>query len=357
MKPHKIIIVVPPGIEDLAKAECHELGLTDVESHPGWLVVHGHDRIIHRLNNLARLPSRILVELASFRATSFSEFETRLGKLKLRSLFGGRSLAFSISVRHCKLYHTGAIEERLLRWLGDKGSRPMEGELKIFVRGEDDRFSLSLDSSGEHLHRRGIAIHRGEAPLRENLAAALLRRASPEGAIWDPTCGSGTILLESILADTKTPLSKFRKFAFESWPSHDAKRYEATLSEMESSILPMSRRLIASDIEEKELEAFRNNLSRVGWEKLVEVFSGDVTKLSPTEVLPSGSVISNPPYGQRVSPGEGVWKNLAAWANSHAGLDVHMVLPRGLSMNGFQKGLRFRNGGLGVSTYHSMKKS
>ena len=273
MKPNRIVIIVPPGLEDLAMEECQELGLSKIEKHPGWLVTYGHDRWVHRLNNLARLPSRVLIELTSFKANSFSEFEAKLNKAKLGAIFQDRSIALKISVKHCRLYHTGAIEERILRFLGRPGSvKGDESCMSLFVRGEDDVFTLSLDSTGDHLHRRGLALHRGVAPLRENLAAALVREASPSGAVWDPTCGSGTLILETILRDTRWPLNRFRKFAFEQWPTHQASRYQTDLEEMEKEVKPLKRKILASDLEEKELDGCRANLERAGCLDQVEAF-------------------------------------------------------------------------------------
>lgn len=358
MKPHRITIIVPPGLEALAAEECRGLGLSEVEEHTGWLVTHGHDRWIHRLNNLARIPSRILVELASFRASSFSELVAKVQKARIDKFLGENSINLKISVSHCRLYHTGAIEERILRALGkEKVTEKDSPALELYVRGEDDEFTLSLDSSGDHLHRRGVALHRGAAPLRENLAAALVQKVSPKGAVWDPTCGSGTILLETILGDTGYPLNRFRSFAFEKWPQHNQQRYQADLEKMEEEVKPLSRRLLASDIDSKELEACRSNLERLGALDKVEVFQGDVSSLDPKDHLCEGSVLSNPPYGQRIGPGDDLMKHFVRWVGEYPKLGVHMVLPRGKDLSGFQRGLRFRNGGIGVATYHSWGKA
>jgi len=179
-----------------------------------------------------------------------------------------------------------------------------------------------------------------------------VRTVSPLGPVWDPTCGSGTILLETILHDTSWPLARYRHFAFEDWPLHQPDRYRSDLEKMEAEVKPLTRRLLASDIDEKELDACRFNLVQAGCQDLVEVFQGDVTRLQPQDHLEEGDILANPPYGQRVGAGEGVWRNLARWGQESA-LGVHLILPRGLDPKGFKKGLSFRNGGLGVATYHS----
>ena len=230
---HAFFAVTAPGVEDLARSELAALGL---EGHtvPGGVEFTGrlHDAYLANLH--LRTAGRVLMRIAAFTTTHFSELEQQAAgipwELYLRPGTLGR---VQVAVHHCRLHHTDGIAERVRAGV-DKRLAPIPaGEAapaavqQVFVRGVDDRFTVSLDSSGDHLHLRGVKTHPGRAPLRETLAAAALMRAGYTGdePLLDPMCGTGTFALEAALMAKRIPAGWFRDFAFTGWPAFRAQRW------------------------------------------------------------------------------------------------------------------------------------
>ena len=151
-------------------------------------------------------------------------------------LFAGPLPQVHATARHCKLYHSEAISERLLTAIAarKKNAEFLAPHKKflttpqtIYIRGVDDRFTISIDSSGENLYKRGIKKHGGKAPLRETAAAAALMLAGYTGAepLVDPMCGSGTFALEAALMSKNIAPGSYRDFAFMGWPSYQHQRW------------------------------------------------------------------------------------------------------------------------------------
>ena len=348
MKPWTIHAIVPPGLEELAQEELSELGFKS-KVEPGHLVLGAHPDGLYRLNHLARIPSRFLVVVGSFRATHFVEFKKKITALPLAPFMEGRGLSFSISCQHCKLFHTGAIEEAALRAF-DLPSDP--NGVGLYLRGKDDVFSVSVDSSGEHLHRRGILLHRGEAPLRENLAAAIVRAGTSFSrgvedalAFWDPCCGSGTLLVEKLLLEQRIPLGRFRSFSFEQWPSLDLDRYKATKEKMEAEVKPWKGKILGSDVDAKVLDAAKFNLEKAGLLNSVELFKADMSQVDRSPFPSRCAIVSNPPYSERLKRGKEVLRTFKSWVKSSPDWRVFVLLPSSQRDQGRRSLLSFRNGG------------
>ena len=263
-KSHAFFAVTAPGVEDLARAELAALGLEGL-AVPGGVEFTGrlHDAYLANLH--LRTAGRILMRLTAVTTTHFSELEQQAAdipwELYLRPGTLGRVQA---AVHHCRLHHTDGIAERVRAGV-DKRLAPIPaGEAapaavqQVFVRGVDDRFTVSLDSSGDHLHLRGVKTHPGRAPLRETLAAAALMRAGYTGdePLLDPMCGTGTFALEAALMAKRIPAGWFRDFAFTGWPAFRAQRW-AHLRRAAGEgvrVLPQPR-IFASDIDPEACRA------------------------------------------------------------------------------------------------------
>lgn len=349
MKPWTIHAIVPPGLEELAQEELSELGFKS-QIQPGHLVLGAHADGLFRLNHLARIPSRFLVVVGSFRATHFVEFKKKLLTLPLTPFIEGKGLSFSISCQHCRLFHTGAIEEAALRAFGLSADPQGIG---LYLRGKDDVFSVSVDSSGEHLHRRGILLHRGEAPLRENLAAAMVRAGSSSflqdsespKSFWDPCCGSGTLLVEKLLLEKKIPIGRFRSFSFESWPSLDLDRYKKTKEKMEDQVKTWEGQVFGSDIDAKVLEAAKFNLESAGLMESVQLFKADMSHVDRSRLPSVCDIVSNPPYGERLKRSKEAMRTFKAWPKQNPDWRVSVLLPSSQRDQGRRSLLSFRNGG------------
>jgi putative N6-adenine-specific DNA methylase len=242
-----------------------------------------------------------------------------------------------------------AIGDDLKRVKGPR--RPPKEAAGVWVRIVGDRAEISVDASGEHLHRRGWATHRTEAPLRENLAAGVLRGCGwhPGLPLVDPMCGSGTLLLEGATLVAGVAAGSRRAFAFERWPCHEAEAW----SKLKRSTEPLGveSAFWGFDRDPRAIDAARSNAKRAGVSLALEVADvGDL--VPPCEDL--GWVITNPPYGQRIGKGreKAVLQRFGrALADRFSGWGVAVVLPSQLVRHvglELEAVLRFRNGGLSV---------
>jgi putative N6-adenine-specific DNA methylase len=205
-----------------------------------------------------------------------------------------------------RLYHTGKVAEVVLRALaGSAGVREAaDGEepLAVHVRIDGPRVAVSLDTSGEHLHRRGYRTEAGPAPLRENLAAGLLMRAGWNGAepLLDPFCGSGTFPVEAALLALRMAPGLGRAFAFERLPSFRPGAWATLRSEAaERAGRALPAPILASDQDGGALALTARAARRAGLADHVQVARLEVGEL--TAPAPGGLVATNPPYGVRLA--------------------------------------------------------
>ncbi|MBC8133197.1 MAG: hypothetical protein H7X95_09480, partial [Deltaproteobacteria bacterium] len=214
--PHDWFSVVAPGAEEVAARETTALlgKAADAKAVHGGVEWRGPLDMGMRANLHLRIPTRLLLRLGTVRAREFGKLRHLLARLPWDAFVSpGAPLKITVSATHCRLYHSGAVEEAVRAAIGDrigvspaKPASPMPATAEsgprgdfippglVLVRGVDDTWTISVDSSGERLHRRGWRTVSGEAPLRESLAAAVLALADwqPTEALVDPMCGAGT---------------------------------------------------------------------------------------------------------------------------------------------------------------------
>ncbi len=307
-------IITPPGFEDLCRQELCALPLSvqDAESMPGGVTFQGRLADCHMANLCLRTATRVLLRLHRFRAASFSAMEKSLKEIpKELYLFPGARLSFSVSTSGSRLFHKQAIAERAARILGNNaasqngennGSVPHH---RIFIRGVEDRFTVSIDSSGEPLYKRGLKPGGGQAPLRETSAAAILMIAGyTRGAtLVDPMCGTGTFSLEAGLISAGTPPGACRDFAFMEWPSFGKKRWEYLRGEFlrQRHPEPAFPLIHASDRAKKSCSLLNRSLFSAGLKAYAEVNRRDFFQFTPADIpAPPGLIVLNPPYGIRM---------------------------------------------------------
>ncbi len=219
-----------PGLEPWLKHELTTLGVKPLPEDGGFFW-RGTWRDLYRASLLLRSAGRIVVRMKTFTALTFAEFEQQTGDLPWQWFLGTkRPFKFKITCTKSKLYHEDALAERLARWITTATGAQWfpgaaDGDAQIFVvRGFHDKFTISADTTGEHLHRRGYRQETSKAPLRETIAASMLfasgwipameeglgrgaavRYKAPTLPLLDPFCGSGTIVIEAALAARKIP--------------------------------------------------------------------------------------------------------------------------------------------------------
>jgi putative N6-adenine-specific DNA methylase len=297
--------ITAPGIEQVTARELAALDLAANEVEPGGVAFRATKGGLYTANLELRSASRVLVRLAAFHASSFHELERRARGLPWHRFLGpGATAEFRVTSRKSKLYHQDAIAERLA---GAVGSNPEpagaggNGAQLFVVRFFRDECTISVDSSGELLHRRGYRVEGGEAPLRETLAAAMLLESGWDGRapLADPFCGSGTIPIEAVLIARRRAPGLERGFAFERWPELDAHGWKRLRDEARSRTLERSPGpIIGADRKGAAIAAAASNAERAGVSADLEL---RWAAMAGFEAPPgAGHLVTNPPYGVRV---------------------------------------------------------
>jgi putative N6-adenine-specific DNA methylase len=321
MPPLSAYAVTAPGLEVLTEAELKGLGLETGPVEPGGVPFSADRAGLYRANLQLRTASRVLFRIGGFRAVAFNELEKQARRLPWDSLITPDStVAFRVTCKKSRLYHDGAVEQRLQNLLterikgvrfgkiakpaadGEEGEDATEQRSQlIVVRLFRDQCTIGLDSSGALLHRRGYRQAVAKAPLRENLAAALLLAVGWDGttSLLDPMCGSGTIPIEAALLARRIPPGLRRGFAFEQWPDFDSALWTRIRGEAEALIRPAGSIDIAgSDRDEGAIEAALANATRAGVEQSVTFRRASISAIEARNG--AGWLVTNPPYGVRV---------------------------------------------------------
>lgn len=329
-----IFAITAPGVEALCAAELRALGIS-AAPEPGGVAWEGGLDDVHRANLWLRTASRVVVRISTFRARSFIELERHAKRIPWENwVTRGRRVRVRVTSKKSKLYHEGAIAERILNFIDDrvggigaaeaaKGAEDEEletGDEQLFiVRVVRDEFTISADTSGALLHFRGYRQALARAPLRETLAAAMLLGAGWKGdaPLVDPMCGSGTIAIEGALMARRiapalaTSDRAPRRFAFTAWPGHDAEGWTRAVDEAREAILPASLvPILGSDRDAGAIEAARANAERAGVSADTSFDVRPVSAIEPPEG--PGLLIANPPYGVRVGESDALRSLYAA---------------------------------------------
>jgi len=326
MDRYRAFAVAAPGLEPLVERELRELGIP-ARAEPGGVAWPASLEQIYEANLCLRTATRVVVRVAEFRARTFFELERHGSRVDwARWIQPGRPVELHVTCRKSRLYHEGAVAERLHTAI-ERSAGAMaapstdeygEGEhAQLFVvRFIRDRCTISVDSSGALLHRRGYRQEVAKAPLRETLAAAILLGAGWDGStpLLDPMCGSGTIPIEgAMIARGIAPglaCGAPRDFAFRHWPHHDVELWDEVVARARARVRhDANPTIIASDRDAGAIEATRRNAERAS-------VSGDlrmsVAALSAAQVASApGTLATNPPYGLRVGD-RGPLRNLYA---------------------------------------------
>ena len=302
-----------PGLESVVAAEIRELppgdpgGVSRVKVVPGGVEFTGEFLTLMRANLELRCATRVLRRLASFPVIHLAQLDKRCRKVEWsRYLPAEGVVRIQATCRRSKIYHSGAAAERVGRAIADQvqakiADRAQPGAILVLARIENDHCTLSLDSSGEPLHRRGLKPEVSAAPLRETLAAGMLRLCGYTGdePVLDPMCGSGTIVIEAASLALNWPPGAARTFAFMDWPE-----FEEPVWGQECRRRMAQRRdqpaaaLFASDRNGGAVATTRRNLENAGLLPHVEVERCILSDLvSPAD---SGLLVCNPPYGKRL---------------------------------------------------------
>jgi putative N6-adenine-specific DNA methylase len=305
-----------PGFEALCYEELSALGLSieNVAIVEGGVEFEGRLQDCYLSNLHLRTASRILLRIDQFKASGFRQLEKKAAEIPWELYLPPTMIPqIHVTTKHCRLYHSDAIGQRFLDGISmhssindfDPGKKnDFTSDLTVFVRGVDDRFMVSIDSSGNHLHKRGLKRHRGKAPLRETQAAAALLMTGYNGTepLIDPMCGTGTFSLEAALIAKNIPPGWFREFSFMQWPSFSQKRWEYLKSQCVPKFAnPQKPLIFASDQDSAACSRLEKCIQKHKLSGLIKVSQKDFFDFIPEELTDqTGVVVINPPYGRRL---------------------------------------------------------
>ncbi|MBN1780729.1 class I SAM-dependent RNA methyltransferase [bacterium] len=309
MELFSIFVICPPGLETVLQQELIALGigLENIRPETGGLSFQGDWDTVIRCNLSLRTANRLLVRLGAFYASGFPELKRKAGRLPWnRFLPQNNSLSFSVTSKKSRLIHKGAIEQRLREVISEM---PITGSDRcpdtapsqiIFVRIHRDFVTISLDTSGELLYKRGYRLSGTKAPIRETLAAGMIalsgwNRFSP---LMDPFCGSGTIPIEAMLMAANKAAGLNRSFAFENWCDFSKQKYDSICRELDLKITELHPVVVGSDRDAGSVQSAIANAERAGTNRIL------FCRRSISEIEPStpetGWIVTNPPYGRRL---------------------------------------------------------
>jgi putative N6-adenine-specific DNA methylase len=303
-----IFLPTLPGLEPLLRDEIVSLGFGAAHAVAGGVELSGTWRDVWRINLSSRMASRVMVRVARFRAGHLSQLDKQCRAIDWSGwLPRGALCRVEAECRKSKIYHSGAAQERLQNALTEAlGAPRAKGDAFLLqLRIIRDEAVISLDTSGELLHRRGYKSSVGTAPLRETIAAMMLRAAKwqPGEAVLDPFCGAGTFVIEAAEASLNLLPGRLRGFAFQQMPGFDQAMWTQMKAEPSSPLpLPEPAILVGADRDANVIEVARANAERAGHAGLCAFRVGDARFLERPPG-PPGLVIANPPYGERLGKG------------------------------------------------------
>ncbi len=301
---YEIFLVAPPGLEPVLADEARAAGFATPTASPGGVTIHGDWAEIWRANLTLRGATRVLVRLGSFRAFHLAQLDKRARKFPwadvLRSDVPVRVEAVC---KRSKIYHHKAAAQRVETAIKETLGAPIskDAALVLKVRIDDNLVTISLDTSGESLHKRGHKTATGKAPMRETLAALFLKAAGYDGQepVLDPMCGSGTFLIEAAEMSVGLMPGRARHFAFEHLASFDAKAFARINTAPRVEVAEGPPRFFGSDRNAGAIANSRQNAQAAGVAPLTHFTEAAISDLERPDA-PPGLVIVNPPYGGRI---------------------------------------------------------
>ena len=324
---HNFFIVTLPGFENLCKKELEalQLDISEINTIEGGVEFTGKLYDCYMANMHLRTANRVLMRITEFNVTNFRKLDKKIKEIPWELYLKEDSIpGITSTTKHSRLYHSDAISERVIRSINerkkttlfykdsDNNAQPLKSRniQNIFIRLKDDHVTISLDSSGGLLYKRGIKHHTGGAPIRETLAATALLKSGYTGAepLFDPMCGTGTFSIEAAMISRHIPPGWYRQFAFESWPGFKPAQWAYLKKQAEKEIKKNPDRpgIIACDKDQKTCNALSNTLKKYNLESTIRVMNDDFFRFTPDDIykitghVRPGLILINPPYGLRL---------------------------------------------------------
>lgn len=299
------------GLEEVLATELVAMGANNVQLQRRAVSFTGNKELMYKANMQLRTASRVLKPIAAFKALNPDEVYEQVKKIdwekymSVDTTFAIDSTVFSDEFRHSMFVAYRVKDAIADRFMEKQNKRPSvrldNPQLMINIHIAQNQCTISLDSSGESLHKRGYRVAQTDAPLNEALAAGMLLMSGWEGKtdFIDPMCGSGTLLIEAALIALNIPPGVFRReFAFEKWSDFDSELFDAVYND-DSVERPFEHKIYGSDISPLAIKIADKNVRSAGLNKYIEL------KVLPMQQLEAPSdhclMVTNPPYGERIT--------------------------------------------------------
>ena len=298
----EIFLATAPGLEPVLCEEARAKAFKQPKPVPGGVIIKGGWPDVWRANLWLRGASRVLARIDAFRAVHLAQLDDRARRVPWASVLR-RDTPFRVeaSCAGSRIWHSGAAAQRIATAIRETLGAPesAEAEVLVMVRIERDLCTISLDTSGELLHRRGYKEAVNRAPMRETMAALFLMQCGYDGGepMLDPMCGSGTFVIEAAEMAARLNSGRARRFAFESLATFDAagwQKLREAKRRRETATL-----CHGSDRDAGAIAMSRANAERSGVAELTDFRQAAISDAVPPEGKP-GLVIVNPPYGTRL---------------------------------------------------------
>ncbi len=301
------------GLEEVLAEELRGLGALNVEPGRRMVQFEGDLEMLYKANLCCRTALRILKPIYKFDARDTDQLYEKVKEfnweeiMTLSSTFSIDTVAFSDEFSHSR-FVTYRVKDAIVDWFRDRygadkrpGVRLQDADVMINVHITDNHVTLSLDSSGESLHKRGYRVAQTEAPINEVLAAGIILRSGWRGdsPLVDPMCGSGTFLIEAALIAANINPGIYRKhYAFENWKDFDAELFDRLYND-DSGEREFDYKIYGSDISPKATEIAARNIKSAGVGRMIELTTQPLSAW--TEAPEHGVMVTNPPYGERIN--------------------------------------------------------
>ncbi|AZQ64571.1 class I SAM-dependent RNA methyltransferase [Flammeovirga pectinis] len=298
------------GLEEVLKKELIQIGATNVKAGNRAVTFEGDTEVLYKANLHLRTALKILLPIKQFRARNEQELYDRVKEINwakyidLEGTFAIDSTVWSETFTHSKfvaLKVKDAIADHFTEIFKRRPNVDVsEPDIQVHIHISQRECILSLDSSGESLHRRGYRSEQRQAPLNEVLAAGIIMLTGWKGErpFLDPMCGSGTLLIEAAMIASNTAPGVKRKFAFMNWKQYDRKLWNQVLREAKRAVVEIEVPIVGSDIEREAIDISFANAERSGLDEDLRISKNSFFDRKP--IGENGIIVCNPPYGERI---------------------------------------------------------
>ena len=356
---HTYFLIVQPGLESILRDEITSFGYNISKKIIGGIEVKGKLDVLYDISLKTRVATKILFRLAHFKATHLSEIKKALNKVDF-CLFWGKNTHFNITVssKSSKLYHTDMVKEFIAKeilkfsqkndfnYIMDKKSPET-----LYVRIENNEVTLSLDSSGDFLYKRNIKKKSSKAPVRENIAAALLLKYWDKNKLLlDPMCGSATFSIEASMIKNDIAPGINRDFNFMNWVNFREKTFSFLKNKYKNNLNYNVQSIQTSDIEDSSVAIANENLS---------LFNIKAEKKNFFDIIPSeksGFIVMNLPYDKRIRVEMDFYKKVEnKLLKDFKNWEYLILISKNHKFSKLKKDkLRIKNGGILLDIYHGI---